>query len=191
MEEIWRDIKGYEGLYQVSNFGRVKSLKRTIKGRKYQSKHLSIQKGKDGYERIMLYNSSGHKGMTVHRLVALSFIPNPNNKKCVNHKDGVKTNNKENNLEWVTHSENMKHAFTKGLNAVSHENHINNIESSIETNRKPVSRTGGNKNKVKYYSIAEASRKNKVNQSDITQVCKRKKKSAGGYYWSYINKEEF
>lgn len=191
MEEIWKDIKGYEGLYQISNLGRVKSLDRISKGRKYKSKILSIQKNKNGYQTITLYDCSNYKGFTIHRLVALSFIPNPQNKKCVNHKDGNKENNKVTNLEWVTHSENMKHAFDKGLNFVTKENHITNVKNSIETNRKPVLRTGGSKKEAKYRSIAEASRHNKVNQSDITQVCKRKKKSAGGYCWSYINKEEF
>lgn len=190
MEEIWKDIKGYEGLYQISNFGRVRSLERKVKGRKYRRKFLSIQKNKNGYQKVGLYNSPNHKSISIHRLVALNFIPNPHNKKCVNHKDGNKENNKVNNLEWVTHSENMKHAFTKGLNFVTKENHSNNIKRSIETNRRPVLRYGGNEKEAKYYSISEASRKNKVNGSDITQVCKEKKKSAGGYFWRYINKED-
>jgi hypothetical protein len=108
--EIWKDIEGYEGYYQVSNFGRVKSL--NVFGKE---KHRKLQTDKNGYLVIGLRKLGKEKNCKVHRLVALTFIPNSNNKKTINHIDGVKTNNQVSNLEWATYSENMTHAFITGL----------------------------------------------------------------------------
>ena len=120
MEEIWKDIKGYEGLYQISSLGRVKSLSRKISNEKrtYLSKEkiLKIHLRKDGYCRIGLTKNKKQQQFLVHRLVSHAFIPNPENKPCINHKDGDKENNYVNNLEWCTSSENNKHAFKTGLN---------------------------------------------------------------------------
>ena len=115
-DEEWRDVVGYEGLYQVSNLGRVKSLSRRIvykDGREYNypSKVLKNQKISTGYIGVMLYGVDGNKQYFVHRLVAETFIPNPNNLSDVNHKDGCKTNNILSNLEWCSHSDNQKHAY--------------------------------------------------------------------------------
>lgn len=115
--EVWKDIKGYEGLYQVSNMGRVKSLKR--KSRNLNNEEDRILKhavNKFGYCHFSLSKFNESKTMTMHRVVAKYFIPNPKNKPCVNHINGIKTDNKVENLEWVTYSENMKHAYKKGLN---------------------------------------------------------------------------
>lgn len=114
MEE-WRDIKGYEGLYQVSNFGRVKALDRvihTLRHNKYYDRvipeHImSNTLNNKGYFKVALTNGSGtKKNISVHRLVAEAFIPNTYNKPCINHKDENKTNNKVENLEWCTVWEN-------------------------------------------------------------------------------------
>lgn len=122
-EEIWKDIKGFEGAYQISNFGNVKSLPRVVnkiyvgKVRQYQQKEL-IRKQRligHGYLYVGLNSNSSQSNILVHRLVAWHFIPNPENKPTVNHKDGNKLNNHVNNLEWATHSENAKHAFDTGL----------------------------------------------------------------------------
>lgn len=117
--EIWKDISGYEGLYQVSNLGRVKSLARyrstTIgKDRWYKEKILNNNSFSNGYLFVDLRPRKEKSCFLVHRLVAKEFIPNPSNKKTVNHKDGNRTNNNVSNLEWNTSSENMYHARTQG-----------------------------------------------------------------------------
>ena len=122
MKEIWKDIPNYEGLYQVSNLGRVKSLKR----KKYDinSKKI-IFVGKDiilkniinekGYFKVCLRSNYKNKFYKIHRLVAQAFIPNPNEYIEVNHIDGNKQNNCINNLEWCSHKHNMKEAYRLGL----------------------------------------------------------------------------
>ena len=107
--EIWRDVVGYEGLYQVSNFGRVKSFQ------KNKVKILKSNVGIGGYLRVILCKDFDKKNCFVHVLVAKAFIPNPEGKKQVNHRDGNKENNLVSNLEWMTPKENIKHAFYTGL----------------------------------------------------------------------------
>ena len=116
-EEQWRDIKGYEGLYQVSNMGRVKSLSRIRKcgSNKYIQKEriMKQQDRYNGYKKVQLYKDD-YVSFYVHRLVAEKFIPNPENKPQVNHKDSNISNNNLNNLEWVTISENSIHGYVYG-----------------------------------------------------------------------------
>ena len=114
--EIWKDIKGYEGKYQVSSIGRVQSLDRIIIGKNggkyfHNGKVLSPETDKDGYKRLSLCKK--HK--TVHRLVAEAFIDNPLNKKEVNHKNCIKSDNRIENLEWSTRKENLQHSYDNGL----------------------------------------------------------------------------
>ena len=111
MEEIWKDIKGFENQYQVSNFGRIKSLKK--------GKILSI-KNKNGYLNITFRKGKEKYYYKVHRIVASYFIPNPQNKPCVNHKDGNKHNNCVDNLEWVSYKENIQHAKENKLWVYNH-----------------------------------------------------------------------
>lgn len=119
--EKFKDIKGYEGLYQISNLGRVKSLRKEQLLQKSggirvrDEKILSQQKHYKGYLTLKLSKENKQKRYKVHRLVAIAFIPNNENKLQVNHIDGVKSNNKAENLEWCTNLENQKHAAKTGL----------------------------------------------------------------------------
>lgn len=134
MEEVWKDVKGYEGIYQVSNIGRVRSLDRWTNGLKHMFKRGCIRKPFDttGYDSVTLSNS-GDKTFMVHRLVADAFIPNPNKLPCVNHIDGNKKNNIVSNLEWVTYEENTHHAIRLGLI---------DVEASRINGRKAIEVTG-------------------------------------------------
>lgn len=124
MEEVWKDIEGYEGLYQVSNLGRVKSLERIVCQGKQGQRIIpeKIRKSKhtaDGYLEMALCKDCKRKFIRTHRLVAFAFCENPQNKTEVNHIDGNKLNNRADNLEWVTSSENQIHAYKIGLQKVS------------------------------------------------------------------------
>jgi hypothetical protein len=128
-QEIWKNIKGYEGKYQVSSIGRVKSLQRisTFNNSKGLKKEIIIKTWNDeGYIRVKLSNNSVEKTYRVHRLVANEFLENPFNKSQVNHKNGIKTDNSVENLEWVTNSENSIHAFENNLRkSPLGSNHVN------------------------------------------------------------------
>lgn len=126
-EEIWKDIPGFEGRYQCSNFGRIKSLPRSRRCRNGYSEYIGCivkqQNGNAGYSRVALRGcDSRTKMFSTHRLVAILFIDNPLNAPEVNHIDGNKENNHYSNLEWCTSSENKRHAFKIGLRTQSGEN---------------------------------------------------------------------
>ena len=118
--ENWKDIIGYEGLYQVSNLGNVKSLSKTVLNRgKYPSiskeKIFKYRIDKYGYALFRFTKNNKRKNILGHRLVALAFLPNPENKPQVNHIDGNKLNNNMDNLEWNTAKENVNHSWRNGL----------------------------------------------------------------------------
>ena len=121
MEENWKDILDFEGYYQISDLGRVKSLAKTITRKNgvkvfMPEKILKPTKANPGYFSLILCKENCRKTVRVHRLIAQAFIDNPKNKPEVNHINGIKTDNRIENLEWVTCSENIKHAFDTGLN---------------------------------------------------------------------------
>jgi hypothetical protein len=122
--EIWKPVPDFEGYYEVSNYGRVKSLSRTIKytnNRVHNTpgKIIKLGKHRNGYLVVRLYKNQNEKKWLVHRLVATVFIPNLEEKPQINHIDGNKANNNVDNLEWATASENGIHAFKTGLNIPS------------------------------------------------------------------------
>lgn len=162
MDEVWRDIIGYEGLYQVSDCGRVKSF--------YNGKErlLSAGKDKDGYLQVKLYKDGKMKSCYVHRLVAQAFIPNPNGLSQVNHKDEIKTNNFETNLEWCSCKYNT------------------NYGTRNERMSKAVYQYTLDGSLVKLYpSVREAERKTGYNRGYISACCLGKVNQAYGFIWSY------
>jgi hypothetical protein len=121
MKEVWKDIENYEGLYQVSSIGRIKSLERTVyagsgRTRIQRERLLTNSINDNGYYRVNLWRNNIFKVRKVHRLQMEAFVPNPENKRTVNHKNGIKTDNRLCNMEWATHSENNQHAWDNGLN---------------------------------------------------------------------------
>lgn len=185
--EEWRDVVGYEGLYQVSNLGRVKSLPRRIvykDGREYfyPSKVLKNHKISTGYRFVMLYGANGKKQHYVHRLVAETFIPNPNNLCDVNHKDGCKTNNILFNLEWCSRSDNQKHAYKNGLHWV-------HMDEAIKACSRPVIQcTSSGEVIAEYASASKAAKATSYNQGQISKYCRgenKKHSTYKGYIWRY------
>ena len=191
-KEIWKDIYfidngiiyDYRGLYQVSNFGRVKSLKRCVKNQycDYIIKEKILKNGlkENGYLHVVLWKNSKHKTFYIHRLVALIFIPNQENKKEVNHIDGNKQNNIYSNLEWANSSENKKHAYKLGL-----KNSKKGYENSKSRKIKQLNKENNILNI--FMCMREASRTTNISYSSIWACCNNKRKSAGGYVWRYLN----
>lgn len=167
MKEIWKDIKDYEGLYQVSNLGNVKSLnyKRTNTARL-----LKPYSNKKGYLVLRLQR----KIVQVHRLVAQAFIPNPLHLPEVNHKDENKVNNAVSNLEWCDNNYNINYGTRNkraSLSNINHPKHSKAVQC-IETN-------------IVYLSAMEAERQTGINAKLIRRVCIGKRKTTGGYHWKY------
>lgn len=171
MNEIWKDIKGYKGIYMISNHGKLKSFNRNKKGK-------ILKRGSEPYHTVCLCNE-GHKIKYVHLLVAEYFIDNPLNKKHVNHKDGNKLNNHYTNLEWSTKKEDVQHAYDTGL--------ITQKKGGECTASKKVNKYNVNGNFIKQYdSQTIAYEKTGVKQSHISACCTYKLKTAGGYIWKFI-----
>lgn len=176
MKEIWKDIKDYEGLYQISSYGRVKRLR-------FTNGHLDFEKTKilkpykDGgknYFVVGLYKNGNRKYKQVHRLVAEAFIPNTKNLPLVNHKDENKENNRADNLEWCTHKYNS--------------NYGNARSKMSERAKKKINKYDINMNLLcSYNSIQEASDENNIDRRSIYDYCKLKKLSYGKYYWRYAD----
>jgi hypothetical protein len=162
--EIWKPVVGYEGLYEVSSLGRVKSLQKTI----FREKHgnwvqperiLKNSSQQNGYVAITIYKNGKAKRINIHRLVCVSFVQNPNNKPCVNHKNGVKSDNRLENLEWVTFSENTFHAFNKGfLKPLKGESNGSSklLEKQVYEIREKLSKKHSVKSLMEEYSISRS-----------------------------------
>lgn len=159
IKEIWMDVVGYKNLYQVSNIGRVKRLKgnRCLSDRVL--KHSSVG---DGYCRVALCKNGNPKTRFVHRLVAIAFIPNPKNKATVNHIDSNRLNNRINNLEWMTMTENSNHGFLFGNKRRGEDEHNSKL-----TNKEVLEIRTSKLNQ------SELSRKYKVCCATISRIVKR------------------
>ncbi len=178
MEELWKDIKGYEGLYQVSNLGNVRSRYKfnvrkngAVVGEQYKI-IKPIPYKKEDYLRVTLCKDRKKKIKRINRLVAEAFIPNIENKPEVNHIDGNKLNNKVNNLEWCTTKENIRHAYRNNLMKHKKIRMINPItyETKIFNNR---------------FEIPEYLNR-KVCQDLITRCCNGQRVTAYKMKWEYI-----
>lgn len=179
MEEEWKDIKNYEGYYQVSNKGRVKSLhhyaSNGYKDILYKGKVLKPGNNGRGYLFVNLCKNNKTKQFYIHKLVAEAFIQNKENKATVNHIDGIKSNNNVENLEWNTYSENNTHMH-RVLGVNTRDTSKNKITQQYDTN--------GNLIK-EYKSMREAQRQTGI--LSIDKVCNGKRKTAGGFIWKYKN----
>ena len=179
--EEWKDVPRYEGFYQVSNLGNVRSVDRYIECRgamRFQKgKMLRPHIGKFGYKQVIL-NNKGMKLYKVHRLVAEAFIPNPDNLPQVNHKDENKINNNVENLEWCTCLYNLLY------NDLHHRRNNKNNRKSIS-----VVRMQGDRVDAIYPSLNEAARKIGCSSGNISKCCRGIKNSAYGFQWKYLKEE--
>lgn len=184
MEEIWKDIKEFEGYYQISNKGRVLSLERKVKSAisnsGYRTVNLRILKtriDKYGYDTIILRRYNKDKHFTIHRLVAIAFIDNPNKYPSINHIDENKLNNTPENLEWCT---------------VKHNNLYNNRQQLINEKLREVVKGkiilqyDLNMNFIKEWrSLREIHRTLRFNRQEINKTCRKERDSYNGYIWRY------
>lgn len=158
LKEEWRDIKGYEGLYQISNIGRIKSCnKLSYDNKKIKSKILKTKINKNGYEQIFLYKNNTKKYKSVARLVAEAFIPNPENKPEVDHINTIRNDNRVENLRWVTKKENMNNKIT-----------LNNKSETMKGKFKGINNPMYGKNPFKNKTEDEINEiKKKIRESNI------------------------
>ena len=187
MEE-WRDIPGYEGLYQVSNLGRVKSLKRPTRHGTFTYKQIILKpRIKRGYYVVYLYKDKEVTNFPVSRLVASAFIPNPDNKPEVDHIDTNRLNNNVENLRWVTRSENMNNPLTK-----LHQ--MESMRNNIKLSRAVVQLTLDNEIVAIYPSAKEVQRSTEFVQSQVSHCCNneygKKKNIYKDYKWMYKTEYE-
>lgn len=164
MKEIWKEIKGYEDKYLISNLGNVKSL--NYNNTKFEKERLLDDK--NGYKRVALLKNSKGKKFFVHRLVAEAFIPNPNNYPIVNHKDGNPSNNNIDNLEWCTIKYNTHHALETGL-----------------IKMKKIKKFDIKGKYIKTYNNIWEIKKELKNICHIYDCCRGERKTAYGFVWKY------
>ena len=182
MSEEWRDVVGYEGRYQVSSMGRVKSLERKVpKGygeRTVKERILKLRINRDGYLKIGLYGSTGkQKWFQVHRLVGEAFIQNPDEKPQINHINEIKTDNRACNLEWCTCKENINHGTAKDRSAKNRSKSVGQYTLDGEL--------------VKIWaSTMEVERQAGFYHGNINKVANGKFKQAYGFTWKYVERKE-
>lgn len=193
MKEVWKPIKGYEGLYEISNLGKIKSLKRILI---YKNGHnrpmferIMTARVSKGYLCVNLYKNGKIKTSRIHRLVAEAFVPNPYNKPYIDHIDTIKTNNRYDNLRWVTPKENTLNPITLNriISIIKREDTIKNrIKACKTSNSKPVVQCTKDMIFVtEYKSATEAAKFNGFNRRNISHCCEGKRKTCSGYIWKY------
>jgi hypothetical protein len=189
MEEVWKWIDGYINMYQVSNLGRVRSVDRDVycevspnKLQHIFGKVLKQGLNKKGYPIVYLSKDGKQKTITVHRLVASAFINNPLSLPQVNHKDGCKTNNYVDNLEWCDNSYNQKHAWQNGLQPSYEESNGRGRPARavvmLDLNTGEILKT--------FETLASVKRETGINQFNVRSVCLGLRNHAGGYKWKFL-----
>jgi hypothetical protein len=174
MEEIWKDVKGYDG-YQVSNMGRVRSIDRKVKNRQLKGKILTGSLSKLGYRQFYASGSM----LYFHRCVAIAFIPNPENKKSVNHKNFDRLDNRVDNLEWMSLAENTNHQRDNGrIGTPTYW-----YGSDHHATREVMQLTMEGKEIATFESITEATKV--TGAKNISAVCRGIRRKSGGYIWKY------
>ena len=185
-KEVWEDIDGYNDYYQISNFGRVRALRRTTvcKDGKPQTNYSKILKPavqKDGYLLISLSKNNTQKKYLIHRLVAKCFIPNTENKQEVNHIDGNKKNNRVSNLEWVNRHENMRHR----IDVLGFKGGLYGKLGALNKRSKIVLQIKNGVVIKEFYGSHEAERETGISSGSIRAACRGDHNSAGGFQWKY------
>ena len=173
MTEIWLPIEGYENLYEISNLGRVRSLEHTVTNkngskRKFPGKILKPLKNTCGYLFVNLCKNGIVRTFLIHRLVAFAFIPNPEGRTCVNHRDENKQNNSVENLEWCTAKENINYGTRN--------------KRASEKRSKPVLCIELNQI---FPSLTDAAKQLRISVGNLSWVLTGRSKTAGGYHWEY------
>lgn len=188
MEEVWKDIDGFQGCYQVSNLGNVRSIDRYVRcgenGIKLQlGKSIKQSKNKYGYMQVRLSNGRKNKfSYTVHRLVAIAFIPNDNNYDQVNHIDGNKQNNYVENLEWCNNSYNQIHAYKTGLQ--------DRNKYYAGRKRRKVAKLSKDLRILDIYeTVTQAAKENGIYESYVDRVCLKQRETSYGYKWCFANED--
>ena len=187
--EIWKDIPEYEGLYQVSNFGRVKSLERIVlfkDNRVYVYKEQMLKQWiSRGYPTINLHKNNIRKTFRVHCLVASAFLENPDNLPCINHKDENKQNNYVDNLEWCTHEYNMNYGTRNERISNKHKGKKRSKEFIKKKQIKILQYTLDDNFIREWESIKQASEELNINSGYICNCLKGRRKQCSGFIWKY------
>lgn len=187
MNEIWKDIKGYENLYQISNMGRVKSLDRIDNNNHHKKEQILKIKEYKGYCYIKLSKCGKQTQFLLHRLVAENFIPNPENKPCIDHINTDKTDNRVENLRWVTQKENVNNPIS--ISKMKKNHHLKNTFGAEHPLSKPILQfTLDGKLVRKWDCTADVERELGFKNSYISLCCNSKKQKAYGYKWCFYYK---
>lgn len=189
MEEIWKDVKGFEGVYQVSNLGRIRSFLNNRYGVCDNQKIIKGSLGKNGYYTVSLYNpaTQKRKKLLVHRIVAQSFIPNPDNKGVVDHINTNKTDNRVENLRWVTHRENNLNSITLSKTTKASRAYGVTHRGSKSASAKPVGQFTLDGSLVcSFGSVVEASEKTGISWRKITHNIHGEQSNADGFLFKFL-----